>query len=171
MTVISQHHVNRFWSKVNIGNPDQCWPWGGTINRQRYGYGKFSIGNTAFRAHRIAYMIAKGDIPRGLVVRHRCDNPACVNPGHLDVGTIADNVRDMISRNRHSHGERHYNTKLSDADVAEIRAASGRGCQRRMSRKFGISESTVSQIKNGLRRASALQKIAEGMQELKAMGN
>ena len=92
----------RFWSKVDRREPGECWPWTGWRNHKRGGYGAFSIWpiSSAIPAHRYAYERAHGAIPAGLVVRHSCDNPPCVNPAHLLVGTIADNWMDAILRGR-----------------------------------------------------------------------
>ena len=90
-------NAEKFWSKVNKGGADECWPW---LKANRYG--QFYIGNgMAKPAHRVAYELTYGDIPAGLLVCHHCDNPPCCNPAHLFVGTVQDNMRDKISKGRH----------------------------------------------------------------------
>lgn len=85
----------RFWSKVNKGNPDECWEWLGT--KDRYGYGRFHLNGKMEKAHRIAYQFTYGSIPEGEVVRHKvCRNRACCNPNHLKTGTQDDNQMDMM---------------------------------------------------------------------------
>ena len=78
---------------------DGCWEWSGA--RSRNGYGKMAYGNgTTAGSHRVSYEVHRGPIPDGLFVRHKCDNPPCINPDHLELGTPADNSRDMVERNR-----------------------------------------------------------------------
>lgn len=88
----------RFWSKVSIREPKECWPWIG--KRDKDGYGKIRNYYKEVRAHRLSYELNIGDIPTGKVVCHSCDNPRCVNPSHLWVGTIGDNNRDMYQKGR-----------------------------------------------------------------------
>lgn len=95
----------RFWAKVDRSEPAGCWPWLGAPNDS--GYGRLRIAGQLVRAHRLSYELAHGPIPDDLVVRHTCDNPSCVNPQHLIIGTVADNAADMVSRDRQATGERH----------------------------------------------------------------
>ena len=85
-----------FWSRVDCGHEDECWPWRG--GRTPKGYGISSIGSVSVLAHRLAYVLAGGHIYPGLVLRHRCDKPSCCNPFHLEVGTYADNEADKKRR-------------------------------------------------------------------------
>ena len=90
----------RFWMKVSVGQPDECWPWLSVITSM--GYGEFRTwrgGRTRFLAHRYALMDLGADID-GLVVMHSCDNPPCCNPAHLTPGTQAENIADAISKGR-----------------------------------------------------------------------
>lgn len=95
-----------FWSRVNKDGPTQphmdtpCWVWGGATIHRRYGRTPW-MGSKSEGAHRIAYQLAHGAVPVGLIVLHRCDNPPCCNPAHLWSGTQADNVADMIAKGRH----------------------------------------------------------------------
>lgn len=89
----------RFWSKV-VTNPGECWEWAGSKHRHGHGQIYIGAGTPAQYAHRVSWEIHKGPIPKGVVVRHSCDNPGCVNPDHLELGTQADNVRDMVERGR-----------------------------------------------------------------------
>lgn len=89
----------RFWAKVNVGADTECWPW--TAYRGLAGYGQFAFHRRRLeQAHRVAWQLTYGPIPPGLFICHRCDNPPCVNPRHLFLGTRTDNVRDMWSKGR-----------------------------------------------------------------------
>lgn len=92
--------AERFWEKVDRGSPDGCWLWRGSLSN---GYGQIHVpGKRAMvRTHRVSWELHHGAIPRGLWVLHRCDNPPCVNPGHLFLGTRTDNIVDMAKKSRH----------------------------------------------------------------------
>lgn len=152
----------RFWAKVEGGGPDDCWQWTGS--RQHSGHGRFQASaegepKRIVQAHRWAFEQANGPIPNGLIVRHACDNPACVNPAHLQLGTQQDNVDDMWHRGRGfvptavpQPGTANPNAKLSASDVVEIRRRRQRGeTGRSVARSFGISPSQVSRILTGKR--------------------
>lgn len=137
---------NRFWSKVDIRERDQCWEWGDYATDD-YGYGMFKLDGRARRAHRVAVMLDLGltsvdDIP-GEVVRHSCDNEPCCNPRHLLPGsTQSENALDAVMR---SGG-----TALSPRDVRDIRdRAAGGELQTDIAGEYGLSESFVSEVVNG----------------------
>ncbi len=130
----------RFWSKVNVGDRAECWPWRAKISGKGYG------GFQDMKAHRVAYELLEGPIPEGMMLCHHCDNPKCVNPSHMFIGAAADNNRDCMEKGRHGcpRGEKHPNSKLSDADVAAIRASNQRGVD--LARLYGVATSTISEI-------------------------
>lgn len=92
---------DRFENKVN--KTDSCWIWQGAIIKSR-GYGSFRIGKDIKRAHVASFLIYNGEIQKGMCVCHSCDNPSCVNPEHLWLGTHDDNMKDMVKKGRARHG-------------------------------------------------------------------
>jgi hypothetical protein len=103
------------------------------------------------RAHRVSYELVAGDIPDDLLVCHHCDNPPCVNPAHLFLGTVADNAVDAVAKGRWARGERSPMSKLTRDDVDEIRALfeSGAFSKMDLSRRFGVSHTTIRRIVAG----------------------
>lgn len=90
----------RFWTKVDVRGPDKCWPWTAAILKSG-GYGAFMMPTKKLlRAHRVAWLLTKGEIPEGKSVLHRCDYAACCNPRHLKLGTEKDNTEDRMRRGR-----------------------------------------------------------------------
>ena len=129
---------------------DECWPWW-----DRSDHGKIYIDGRGVGAHRFSYEMHHGPIPDGMVVRHRCDNPPCVNPAHLELGSIADNSRDCVERGRaripHAAGDAHANAKLTDDLVLEIcrQYAAGGVTQRQLADRHGISQGVIAKITSG----------------------
>lgn len=97
-TVCIRPLTTRFWEHVE--KTDACWNWTGCVDVKGYGSISTSRGSRPLQAHRVSYQIANGPIPDGMMVLHRCDNPRCVNPSHLFLGTAADNTHDMMSKER-----------------------------------------------------------------------
>jgi len=121
--------VKRFWAMVKVGKPDECWPWlGGTFGKTKSGhYGRFPLTHSkGIGAHRYAYEISIGPIPKGLLVCHSCDFTLCCNPRHLFAGTHSDNMQDCSRKGRLKvftdglPGDRNGMTKISEAAVKEI---------------------------------------------------
>lgn len=107
----------RFWAKVEKG--DGCWEWHSCLDTD--GYGLFWLDRTFKRAHRISYILKVGTIPLGLLVCHHCDNPRCVRPDHLFLGTEKDNALDAVKKQRNSAGERSGSARLTYDDVRTLR--------------------------------------------------
>lgn len=133
-----------FWKNVQVRANSICWFWQG---QKTSGYGKFR----GTRAHRFSYMLAKGDIPEDLMVRHLCGNKLCVNPNHLEVGTMADNAADGMRLGETLRGSANGKAKLTEADVAYIRLNPDKLTGRNLAVRFGVSAPTISLIRSGRR--------------------
>jgi hypothetical protein len=145
----------RFWDKVDRRGPDDCWPW--KAGRDKDGYGRFAAGRTT-RAHRYSWEVHNGPIPVGFLALHRCDNPPCVNPAHLFVGSHQDNIRDCVEQGRQSRlsgvvkaraGVTNGRAKLTLAQVAAIRSAPANVSNSALGRQHGVSNVMVSKIRRG----------------------
>lgn len=144
----------RFARFENRSEPDECWEWRGRQDQD--GYGTIHIGNAPRRAHRYAWELTNGRIPAGLHVLHHCDNPPCVNPAHLFLGTVADNNRDKMMKGRHRANPDPWacRRRLSDEQVAEIRAFGNPyyGARAELARRYGVSHQHIRAIQLGERR-------------------
>lgn len=140
----------RFWAKVDRGLDADCWPWLAFCNPS--GYGMIRNGSHMALAPRVSWVMAHGPIADGLQVRHSCDNPPCVNPAHLSLGSNTDNVQDKVSRGRSSfaqprkRGERHPLAKLTAVQVAKIRAAD-HVTGRALAEMYGVSPALICRIR------------------------
>ncbi len=147
-----QGFATRFWLKVE--KTSRCWNWIAATNG--VGYGVISAGAMRL-AHRIAWTMKNGAIPRGMFVLHRCDNPRCVRPSHLFLGTQADNMRDMREKGRHGYrshsGDENGRAKLNRSRVERmrrVRAKTGASYSK-LGRMFGIDTSTAHRAVTGRR--------------------
>jgi len=156
--------IARFWSKVDRRGPEECWEWRGNRHALRGGYGRFGIGKTVVFAHRLAYRLGHDSDPGEMCVLHRCDNPGCVNPGHLFLGTRTDNHLDKMAKGRQrsgdTRGEKSGTAKLTGDAVAEIRALfmARSMSARAIGRRFGVSDTHVAKIARGEVWAHTFQK-------------
>jgi len=135
--------MNRFFYRHIIKDATtNCHLWTGFIDK--HGYGLITSDKRCWLAHRLAWVRANGAIPDGLFVLHRCDNPRCVNPEHLFLGTAKDNARDMWAKGRNAPIKRQL--KLNAELVLKIRSA--KGSHRKIAAKFKVSRSTITAVKS-----------------------
>lgn len=143
----------RFWSKVKKG--EWCWTWQAATSGN--GYGAFRYKGKQEGAHRVSWMLVYGEIPEGLLVRHKCDNPICVRPDHLELGTISDNAQDMVIRNRAPRkggppkGERNHSSKLNRKIVQTIRQKihNNQATVKELATHYGVTEASIRNVIHG----------------------
>lgn len=143
----------RFWSKVDKSG--ECWLWLGGRNEKQYGILSVFIDKKHHnkKAHRIVWELTYGNIPDGMLVCHKCDNPPCCNPTHLFLGTHKDNVRDMMSKNRGGiHKGSSHNRKLTYAEACHIREVyrEGNTTYKQLASLYGVSKITIRYIIKGI---------------------
>ena len=141
---------DRFWAKVD--QTGDCWLWTGLRHSNGYGVGWANGGR--MYAHRVSWLVANGPIPAGLHVLHHCDNPPCVRPDHLFLGTATDNMRDMARKGRAGglmpRGHANPNSKLTADDVRSVRAALSAGeVPADIARRFGVRPQSITAIASG----------------------
>lgn len=143
----------RFWEKVEKRGVDECWPWTGT--KCDRGYGQMFVGTAGktrrpYRASRLSYLIAHGEVPEGYVVRHKCDNPPCCNPNHLEIGIPVQNSRDAVERQQLNQGTRNGNAKFIDDQIRQMRSLKNQGYgNAEIAKLMNTSSGTVCSITNG----------------------
>ncbi len=144
--------IDRLMSKV-ITSPDGCWEWQGA---RRGSMGYSTLGNEPGKlprniyGHIVSYEFHKGLIPSGMVVQHSCDNPVCVNPDHLSLGTYQSNKDDCVEKMRHNKGVKQHKARLNDEIVRSIRKDAGNGEEgKSIAARLGVSDQTVYDVING----------------------
>lgn len=142
----------RFWRHVEkLEGDDACWNWRAHRDDKLYGLFGVRAGKTVY-AHRFSWELANGPIPDGLWVLHKCDNPSCVRPKHLFLGTHQDNMKDQAAKGRTTRGELDGMAKLTASQVVEIRTLLDRGRKGvDLARTFSVSIATISRIKHRIR--------------------
>jgi hypothetical protein len=149
--------AERFWPKVDVRDPDDCWLWLAARNNQGYGViGRGRAAEGVALAHRVSWQIAHGRPPTAQAhVSHTCDTPLCVNPRHLVEGTRTDNMRDMVTKGRNYHvthperlawGERNNHAKLTEVDVREIRASAEGSVA--LGLRYGVNRHTIAHVRS-----------------------
>ncbi len=141
---LTEKDLARFWKKVDVRGPDDCWEW--TAGSTSNGYGSFGMDCLNYYAHRISYAIANDD-PGKLCVCHTCDNRLCVNPNHLWLGTIQADLKDRDEKDRQAKGEQQGLAKLTEKQVKEILESNEP--QQVLADRFGVSRENISDIKCG----------------------
>lgn len=132
-------------AELSVAEESGCIRFTGHLDGE--GYGRIMVARVKYMAHRLSYSLNKGPIPDGYVVRHKCDNPSCINPEHLEVGTQADNIADKVSRGRQARGSGAGRAILTEESVREIRSSPLKVSE--LSTLYGVS---VVSIRNILRR-------------------
>jgi hypothetical protein len=150
-TVTPEVISSMFWERTIKRGPNECWPW---KNKPacKQGYGMLRVGRKWVRyAHRVSYELHNGELPEhsheGPYVLHTCDNPICVNPHHLYLGSPRQNSDDMMERERQCRGSERPSAKLSEEDIPAIRQMAG--SQRAIARIYGVSNTAIHAIKVG----------------------
>jgi len=136
----------RFWSKIDIKGPDECWEY--KESKIPQGYGQFWTGIRTVYAHRFAWeSFNKCKIPEGKLILHNCDNPSCCNPKHLYTGTHSDNMQDMLRRGRGNLKRKTLKlARMSAKDIVEIRKYRWKFSECRVGKMFNVNHSTIRHI-------------------------
>jgi len=132
--------MKNFWSRVDIGDRGSCWRWKRGCTKD--GYGSLGINGKVYRAPRISFSLYYGPIPDGKIILHKCDNPLCCNPHHLEFGTKKDNSKNKYDRGR---GNNYRKFNFTDADVEQMLMwRQEKWTYEEISQKFGCSANTIS---------------------------
>jgi hypothetical protein len=144
----AEYTHEHFWNRVvALGTDKECWEWQG--GKDTSNYGRLKVNGRLISAHRYTWEEYNGKIPKGLHVLHECDNPPCVNPKHLFLGTNADNVADRVAKNRQAKGETHAFAVLTEKDITDIIKMYVNGAkQKEIANSYKIDQGHVSSIVN-----------------------
>lgn len=144
--------MNEAWFWAHVDKTGDCWLWTGWRNRRGYGqfYRRGQRPSRSLYAHRVSWELHNGAIPPGLFVCHHRDNPPCVNPAHIFIGTIRDNHVDMVRKGRQPRGETSSSAKLAASQVRQIREQLAAGVShRRLAARYGVTQPAISLIGTG----------------------
>ena len=142
---IDLYDIARFFSRVDVAKQTECWFYTGAADST--GYGIFTHNKRKYGAHRFSYILFHGEIPKDMLIRHRCDNPACVNPHHLETGTTFDNIMDRVLRNRSAKGTGNGRSKLLESDIKKILSDPRSSIQ--VAPDYGVSNSVILNVRSG----------------------
>ena len=138
--------IDRFMDKVSPEPNSGCWLWMGYCNSQ--GYGQFGVGsNKIEKAHRVSFKYFCGEIPNGMYVMHKCDNPTCVNPDHLRIGTPKENSLDRDEKGRGAKGIKNGKSILTEEIVKFIRSSPL--SRRKLADQIGVKQQTIQSVRSG----------------------
>lgn len=138
----------RFWKYVDRRGDSDCWNWTG--DKIRDGYGRIWNNGKTRRAHRISWELRYGEVPENMCVLHHCDNPSCVNPAHLYLGTNQDNVNDKVAKSRQAVGINNGGNKYPPEKILEIKRLRQDGkTQREIAKTLGVSKGLVYYVITG----------------------
>jgi len=138
--------AERLRDSVEIDDGSSCWNW--LLSKDRKGYGRITVDGWPYGAHRVSYKLHCGPIPVGAHVLHHCDNPSCINPAHLFLGTNAENMADRNVKGRQQRGSSHGKAKLGEADALAIRNSTGETL-RGLAARYGVCLTTIKNIRSG----------------------
>jgi hypothetical protein len=149
---LSPQNIARLWEKIDRKGPEECWNWTGGANDK--GRGRVKLGGRLYSPYRVVFEIAYGLIPRvpsyhGMVIMHTCDNPACCNPTHLQLGRQRDNVHDMVNKNRMNakRGTANYRALLTEDQVRAIRVDPR--SERAVAAAYGVTKGCIGNVLRG----------------------
>jgi hypothetical protein len=142
VSAVVEERFNRMWMPEPYSG---CWLWTGAC--MPWGYGVGSIRAKNIYAHRLSWLLHRGEIPNGVFVLHKCDTPACVNPDHLFLGTNTDNRKDSVSKSRHVYGERCRKSNLTAEQIIEIRTSPLSSYQ--LAKIYSVSSRNIRKIRRG----------------------